>query len=198
MNSVEMFYLQNKLAHSGFRVHNFSYPSVRHSIAENTQSLCRKIHALNVSQLHIVAHSMGGIMAMHLLEFCRNLPTGRIVMLGTPLNGSYVAHRVSAWPLINHLLTKSMGQGLDGTYELPTTTNREIGMIAGNNNSLGFGVLFGGMPESSDGTVLLSETKHPLLKEHIVINATHTSMIFSRKAAALVARFLETGSFEQG
>lgn len=195
MNSVEMYYLQRQLELSGFTVHNFFYPSVRRNVADNTRTLCEKIHKLNLDQLHIVAHSMGGIMTMHLLEHCASLPMGRVVMLGTPLNGSYTAHKVSGWPVVNHLLEKSMPSGLDGNYQLPESTDREIGMIAGSNDTMGFGVLFGGMPEKSDGTVLLSETEHPLLKEHIVINTTHTGMIFSQKAAALVTRFLKTGTF---
>lgn len=196
MNSVEMLYLQHQLELSGFTVHNFFYPSVRRNIADNTRSLCKKIHALNTQALHIVAHSMGGIMTMHLLEHCEGLPQGRVVMMGTPLNGSYVAHKVSRWPLVNQLLEKSMPNGLDGSYPLPESTDREIGMIAGSNDTLGLGMILGGLPESSDGTVLLSETQHPLLKEHIVINTTHTGMIFSRKTSELAVRFLKTGSFK--
>lgn len=196
MNSVEMYYLQHRLERAGFRVHNFFYPTVRRNIAENTQRLCQKIRALNVGQLHIVAHSMGGIMTMHLIEQCQHLPKGRVVMLGTPLNGSYIAHKVSAWPVVNQLLAKSMRHGLDGTYCLPDSVDREIGMIAGNNATLGLGMLLGGLPESSDGTVLLSETQHCLLKEHVVIDATHTGLIFSRQAAELTVRFLNTGRFK--
>lgn len=197
MNSVEMLYLRHKLETSGFTVHNFFYPTVRKSVAENTQTLCKKIHDLKLDQLHIIAHSMGGIMTMHLLEHCKDLPMGRVVMLGTPLNGSYTAHKVSAWPLVNQLLEKSMPEGLDGSFELPESTNRDVGMIAGSNDSLGFGILFGGLPEDSDGTVLLSETKHSLLKEHIIVDATHTGMIFSRKISELAMAFLKTGSFSE-
>lgn len=136
-------------------------------------------------------------MTMHLLEHCKELPVGRVVMLGTPLNGSYIAHKVSAWPVVNQLLEKSMPSGLDGSYKLPESIDRDIGMIAGSNDALGFGMLFGGLPESSDGTVLLSETKHSLLKEHIVVDSTHTGMIFSHKAAELTATFLKTGSFSE-
>jgi pimeloyl-ACP methyl ester carboxylesterase len=195
MNSVEMLYLQRQLELSGFTVHNFFYPSVRKDVAQNTKTLCEKIHKLKLDQLHIVAHSMGGIMTMHLLEHCKSLPMGRVVMLGTPLNGSYTANKVSSWPVVNQLLEKSMPSGLDGSYKLPETTDRDIGMIAGSNDALGFGVLFGGMPEGSDGTVLLSETKHGLLKEHIIVNTTHTGMIFSHQTAELATRFLKTGSF---
>lgn len=195
MNSVEMLYLQRQLELSGFIVHNLFYPSVRRNVADNTRDLCTKIHKLKLDQLHIVAHSMGGIMTMHLLEHCGSLPMGRVVMMGTPLNGSYIAHKVSGWPIVNQLLEKSMPSGLDGSYKLPESTDRDIGMIAGSNDTLGFGVLLGGMPEDSDGTVLLSETKHSLLKEHVVINTTHTGMIFSRQTAELATRFLKTGSF---
>jgi len=196
MNSVEMLYLKRRLEHAGFTVHNLFYPSVRRDVAENTTALCKKISKLQVDQLHIIAHSMGGIMAMHLLTKCQALPTsGRVVMIGTPLNGSYVAHRMQSWPLVNQLLRKSMAQGLDGNYPLPATMHREIGMIAGDNSTLGLGSLLGGMPELSDGTVLVSETQHSLLKEHIVVHSTHSGMLFSRKVAELASRFLRTGQF---
>lgn len=160
MNTVEMLYLERQLSHQGFTVHSMHYASVRRNIAENTRQLHQKIQALKLSNLHIVAHSLGGIIAMRLLQQFPDLPPGRVVMLGTPLNGSYIAKRLMNWPLVNRLLENSMADGLDGQSALPRSVNREIGMIAGNSRA-GLGILVGGLPEDSDGTVLLTDVTQP-------------------------------------
>lgn len=196
MNTVEMLYLERQLSYQGFTVHSMHYASVRQNIAENTRQLHQKIQALKLSNLHIVAHSLGGIIAMRLLQQFPDLPPGRVVMLGTPLNGSYIAKRLMNWPLVNRVLENSMADGLDGQSALPRSVNREIGMIAGNSRA-GLGILVGGLPEDSDGTVLLSETQHPMLKEHITLDISHTGMVFSQKIAHLVGNFLNTGRFSE-
>lgn len=196
MNTVEMLYLERQLNHQGFTVHSMHYASVRRNIAENTRLLYQKINSLNLPELHIVAHSLGGIMAMRLLQQYPELPNGRVVMLGTPLNGSYIAKRLMNWPLVNRLLENSMTDGLDGQSVPPPSLGREVGMIAGNSNA-GLGLVIGGLPGKSDGTVLLSETQHPMLKEHITLDVSHTGMIFSQKIAHLVGNFLNTGTFAE-
>ena len=196
MNSVEMIYLKRQLENQGFMVHSLSYESVKHSIAENTRRLHEKILSLDCTALHIVAHSLGGIMAMHLVEKYPELPIERIVMLGTPINGSYAAKRISRWKIIGQLLTQSMAEGLSGEYSFSQTRRYDIGMIAGSIDSpIGLGILLGELPEENDGTVLLSETKHPVLKEHLVVDKSHTGLVFSPMVGKLVANFLRTGHF---
>lgn len=196
MNAVEMLYLKRQLEKQGFKVHSLSYESVKYSIAENTQKLHQKILTLNCSELHIVAHSLGGIMTMHLLEKYPDLPISRVVMLGTPINGSYAAKRMSQWKIVGRLLTSSMTDGLQGDHVFSDVCQCEIGMIAGSIKSpIGLGLLLGKLPEENDGTVLLSETKHPTISQHLVVNKSHTGLVFSRMVGKLVANFLRTGRF---
>ena len=195
MNPVEMLYLKNQLDKANFTVHSLYYPTVNHDIAENTEHLHRKIKALKLPAVHVVAHSLGGVMTMHLLDHDPELVKGRVVLLGTPLNGSYLAKELAGWPVAKQLLENSMDNGLDGDFPIPTK-QYDIGMIAGKKSTIGLGLLVGGMPEESDGTVLISETKHPMLKEHIVIDTTHTGLVFSKEAAKLTVNFLNNGSFK--
>ncbi|PWQ93679.1 hypothetical protein DKT75_18880 [Leucothrix arctica] len=195
MNSVEMLYLNHQLSKANFTVHSLSYPSAKHDIAHNTQLLKQKLLALNLDSTYIVAHSLGGIMSMHLLALDGLPKIERIVLLGSPLNGSYIADKFMTWPLVNRLLKNSMGNGLDGNFTMPSMPY-EIGMIAGVSDSLGVGTLVGGLPEESDGTVLLSETQHEILKEHIVVDKNHTGLLFSKDVADLTVSFLNTGSFQ--
>ena len=196
MNTVEMLYLARQLEKLGHTVHNLGYSSVSQSIAENTQALRTKIQALGCNEINIVAHSLGGIMALHVLQDCPDLKVKRVVMLGSPITGSYVASRFTHWPVVKQLLDKSMKQGLDGDHKI-TEVACEIGMIAGRIDSpIGMGLLLGKLPGDNDGTVLLEETRHSCVKEHITVNKSHTGLIFSKAVAQLIDVFLQNGHFQ--
>ena len=195
MNTVEMLYLERQLANLGYAVHNLSYASVSRSVLENTDALFSKINALDCDEFSIVAHSLGGIMALHLLQRFPDLPIKRIVMLGSPVTGSYVASRFIKWPIAGQLLRKSMHQGLSGDHDFKPASC-DIGMIAGVIQSpVGMGLLLGKLPGENDGTVLLAETQHPCIKEHITVNKSHTGLIFSKAVCRLIDAFLQKGQF---
>ena len=199
MNPLEMRYLGSQLEKSGFKVHYIYYQSVLKSPAENAAIIQEKIKQLNLPNLHLVGHSLGGVLLMHLFDQIgpneSDLPEGRVVMLGSPVNGSWIAKKVSEWPIVSPLLAKSMPNALSGTDIPVWKTDRDWGMIAGIKGQ-GLGLLTGGMPSTSDGTVLLEETFHPKQKEHIEVNKSHTALLFSKEVAELTSHFLNTGSFK--
>ena len=199
MNPLEMRYLGSQLEKSGFKVHYIYYQSVLKSPAENAAIIQEKIKQLNLPNLHLVGHSLGGVLLMHLFDQIgpneSDLPEGRVVMLGSPVNGSWIAKKVSEWPIVSPLLAKSMPNALSGTDIPVWKTDRDWGMIAGIKGQ-GLGLLTGGMPSTSDGTVLLEETFHPKQKEHIEVNKSHTALLFSKQVAELTSHFLNTGSFK--
>jgi len=198
MNPIEMRYLGSQLEKENFKVHYVFYQSVLKTAAENAQAIHQKITQLDLPDLHIVGHSLGGIITMHLLSQFDDIPEGRVVMLGSPVNGSWVAQKVQDWPIISPLLAKSMPSALSGE-DIPAwgkgDKQRDWGMIAGSKNS-GLGLLTGGLPDDGDGTVLISETKHPQQSAHVVVYKSHTGLLFSKEVAKLTAAFLKTGSFD--
>ncbi len=195
MNSLEMRYLGGQLEKSGFNVHYVFYHSVLKTSAQNACAIHSKIKKLKLSDLHIVAHSLGGIVTMHLLDQFYDVPEGRIVMLGSPVTGSWFAKKIKDWPVISLLLTKSMPTALSGEDIPEWKTQREWGMIAGTYNQ-GLGLLVGGLPSEGDGTVLVEETRHPRQTDHIVVNKSHTALLFSKEVAVLTSSFLKTGRFK--
>ena len=198
MNPLEMRYLGSQLEKSGFNVHYVYYQSVLKSPAENAAIIQKKIIQLNLSNLHLVGHSLGGVLLMHLFDQIdpkeSDLPEGRVVMLGSPVKGSWIAKKFSEWPIVSPLIAKSMPNALSGLDIPEWNTDRDWGMIAGTKGQ-GLGLITGGMPSVSDGTVLLEETIHPKQKEHIQVEKSHTALLFSKKVADLTSRFLNTGSF---
>lgn len=194
MNPLEMRYLGGQLQKSGFQVHYAYYQSVLKTPAENARHIHTKISNLGVNNLHIVAHSLGGLIIMHLFEQFNDVPDGRVVMLGSPVKGSLIAQKFQGWPLISPLIARSMQGALSGENIPAWNSHRDWGMIAGTRNQ-GLGLIIGGLPNISDGTVMLEETQHPKQKEHISVNSSHTGLLFSKEVAQLTTNFLNTGKF---
>lgn len=197
MNPLEMRFLGWQLENSGFHVHYIYYQSVFKTPAENARIIQEKIKKLKVKQLHIVAHSLGGLITMHLFDQFDDIPNGRVVMLGSPVNGSWIAKKMHTWPVVSSLLARSMPNALSGKDIPEWTVKRDWGMIAGIRNRAGLGLLTGGLPNISDGTVLLEETQHPKQTAHISVNRSHTGLLFSKDVSKLTSQFLNTGKFKK-
>lgn len=141
---------------------------------------------------HVVAHSLGGLMVLEALRAEPGLPVGRVACLGTPLCGSGAARRLSANPLTALYLGRSAGLLCNGCTGLPPGV--EVGMVAGT-RPRGLGALvahFGGV---HDGTVALEETRVPGLADHVVVDASHSGLLFSGDVVRRVAGFLAHGRF---
>ena len=195
MNPLEMRYLGTQLEKLGFHVHYVYYQSVLKTPEQNAKIIHDKIKKMNLPDLHLVGHSLGGVVLMHLFDQTDDLPEGKVVMLGSPVNGSWIAQKVQDWPVISPLLAKSMPSALSGVDVPEWNTHRDWGMIAGTKNQ-GLGFLTGGLPGDSDGTVLVEETHHPKQKSHILVDKSHTALLFSKEVAELTSHFLNTAEFQ--
>jgi pimeloyl-ACP methyl ester carboxylesterase len=141
--------------------------------------------------VHVVAHSLGGLIAGAALDHVDALPGGRLVCLGSPLAGSSAARGLREKRL--GLVSGRSGNLLrEGLPRLPP--GREVGMVAGT-RAMGLGRFFGRFEGPNDGTVAVSETRMPGLTGHVEIASSHTGLVFSEPVADLVDRFLRHGSF---
>jgi hypothetical protein len=71
---------------------------------------------------------------------------------------------------------------------------RDFGVVAGT-YPFGVGAIFQSHPRPSDGTILLDETRLQGLRDHVTLRLNHFGLLFSRRCAAEIARFLATGTF---
>jgi pimeloyl-ACP methyl ester carboxylesterase len=100
MNGMDMSLVRLRLRRTlGVNVSQFSYHSVTEGIAENTRRLSNFIRRLHADSVHLVGHSLGGVLALQML---RRFPTdkvNRVVCLGSPLVGSSAAQifRAGVW-----------------------------------------------------------------------------------------------------
>ena len=180
-----------RLGEAGFAPEIFCYPTIG---GGPTAALPRLIESLARADTHVLAHSLGGLVALTALQREPDLPVRRMVCLGSPLCGSAAATGLAGRRLTAVTLGRSAGllQRGCGCWEGAA----RIGMIAGN-TALGLGRYFGRLEGPSDGTVAVAETRLPGLADHVVIPTSHTGLLFSVQAARLVAGFLRTGQFQE-
>jgi pimeloyl-ACP methyl ester carboxylesterase len=169
---------------------------MRRSPQENAVHLNKYLQGIPANVIHLVAQSLGGIVVLHLFDQYPQQKPGRVVMLGTPIRGSQAAQKLAASRWLQHLLGRSVERGLLG--DAPRwQSDRELGMIAG---TAGFGmgklITLGKLQQPNDGTVRLAATCSSGIKDHLALPYSHTGMIFARRVAKAVCRFLHSGVFE--
>jgi hypothetical protein len=186
-----------RLRQSGFSASAYSYRSLAASLDENAQAVAVAFSALpGHGPVHLVGHSMGGIVILHTLARYRLLRLGRVVLVGTPFQGSAVAHRLQAHPAGRWLLGRSIVQWRPtGAAELPTGV--QLGTIAGT-TPLGMGCLVSRLQHPHDGTVTLAETRVPFATDSVVLPVSHTQMLVSTEVTLQIVRFLRSGAFDHG
>lgn len=195
MHGLAMQVIGKLLEQEGFRTHRVSYDFLGASPAENAEALCAEIRALGEPAVHLVGHSLGGIVVLHLLHAHPELAIGRVVLLGSPVKGSGVARRVHDNALLRPLLGRSVEGGLLGGA--PGHDGRvPLGIVTGIGR-FGVSALLYPQEETSDGVVAESETELDNVTERVSVPRSHSALIFSRQCAAHVARFLRTGTFRE-
>lgn len=193
MNSLELLPFGLRLKGHGFRVSYFNYHSILGTPAQAAERLHGRVRSLKVERLHYVAHSLGGLVLMHLFEQFGGLPPGRIVMLGSPVGGSRLARRIAASAMGRPLIGKSLERGLSGE-DLPVWRGeREWAMFTGD-RPFGVATLLGGLGEANDGAVTIEETRHPAQKVHLTLPLNHLGLLYSSITPALTAEFLRSGT----
>jgi len=190
MPGASMHWLSVQLRAQGFEPRIFSYHSVSDQPGEVASRLADLLQA--EGEADVVAHSLGGLLALQALRDRPALPIARVVCLGSPLAGSGAAAGMARWSPATGLLGGSaelLQHGL-GRWD----GRAEVGVVAGRVPH-GLGALFAGFAGDHDGTVAVDETRLPGLADHVVIEASHSGLLFSAQAAAQAAAFLRDGRF---
>ncbi|KFN51236.1 hypothetical protein P873_02945 [Arenimonas composti TR7-09 = DSM 18010] len=191
MRGLTLLPLARRLRAAGFAPMLFDYASLRHGPGPSVDRLAARLLAVGRDQpVHLVGHSLGGLIALETVAAYHGLPPGRVVCLGSPLAGSTTA-RGMCMKHLSPLLGRSCNLLRSGLHEVPH--GRQVGMIAGS-KPVGVGRLFG-LDRESDGTVALWETRLPGLADHCVLPVTHTGLVLSDEVAAFTAGFLREGRF---
>jgi len=176
--------LARALSRSCRRVVNWGYPSLWSPIGRQAEKLAALLAEIEAdhpgARIHLVGHSMGGIIAR--LALARRLPVrfGRLVMIAPPNRGSHVATRLA--PYLGRIcppLTELTDDPGGFVCTLPPPPVDELGIIAASHDFL--------VPEAS--------TRLGCERDYIVLPGLHSSLLWRRETAEQVRHFLECGRF---
>ena len=193
MRSPALLLLSNRLRARGFAPIRFDYASLFRAPSKSMEKLAMRLYSYGKGPVHLVGHSLGGLMALETLNRYQKLPTGRVVCLGSPLAGSATARLLHEKHL--SFMTGKSGPLLRGGL-MHAPDDREVGVIAGAKGR-GMGQIIRKFDGLHDGTVAVWETRIPGLREHLVVPVSHTGLVFSKEVAERTANFLENGCFER-
>lgn len=175
-------HLKNHFPH----VNNWGYSSLWSRIERHGAALARVLSdieaAADIEHVHLVTHSMGGIIAR--LALAERMPTklGRMVMLAPPNGGSHVARWLA--PVLG-LIVPPVKQLSDHCQSfvacLPPLEGVHVGVVAA----------------AADELVCEKSTHLPNEADHITLPGFHSSILWYDETARQVAHFLRNGRFER-
>jgi hypothetical protein len=202
---ASMWPLGRALRREGYYVVNIGYPSQRAPIAELAERALGPVFGgarVGVDpgrRVHVVTHSLGGILVRRWLRAHGVPPTlGRVVMLGPPNAGSEIVDTLAGWRLYRWLNGPA---GLDlGTASEhapatlgPVPAGVEVGVIAGD---FSWNPLFSALIEGvDDGKVSVARTHLAGEADHFTLPYSHTWLMNHAETQRQVLGFLREGRF---
>lgn len=198
--SRAMAEIETRLSAAGYQVTNLDYPSTDITIEEAANDYLGKAVAAILqkgeNKIHLVTHSLGGIVVREYLQK-NSLPEGsRIVMLAPPNHGSELADFLKDNPLYEAFMGPA-GQALTtDPASKPNTLgplNYEIGIITGNEDHFPiFSFLFNG---PYDGKVSVESARLPEMTDFLVVPCGHTFIMNDDTVIMQIQYFLKNGKF---
>ena len=176
--------LAKRLENAGFDTWNWGYPSVVGSVERHATRLRNLLDELesdpNVSRIHLVTHSMGGIVGWIALSDGIPGKFGRFVLLTPPGRGSWAA-TTFGW------IVRWVCPGVDQLSTRPDSLVNRLAPLDG--------VEVGVIGASFDFVVPAANSHMPGEREHRIVPGLHHQVLFRTDVTEAVIRFLQRGSF---
>ncbi|NBV45360.1 MAG: hypothetical protein EBR86_06880 [Planctomycetia bacterium] len=183
-NRLLLGLLASRLRHRGYATETWGYRNMCCSIMVHAERFAAELRRLDTStaydRIHLVTHSMGCIIARAALGIYRPAKLGRFVMLAPPNRGSAVATAMeSVFGGVFRPVAELTTVETSLVNSLPMPTGIELGVVAA------------GM----DALISWESTRPDVPHDHVTVPCLHSSLLYRRDAADLVAGFLAAGAF---
>lgn len=179
--------LRRNLDKVGYRTRNWGYPSTRDLIERHADRLAKVLQQesedRSLSKIHLVTHSMGGILARAALLQADLPKLSRIVMLAPP-NGGSSAARFAA-PIFGWLwkplseLSDAPSSYVNSLPDFRTHRQIELGIIEA----------------QLDGVVSPESVRLAGQVDHAIVKSRHGTLPWHPQAVKFVSQFLTHGKF---
>lgn len=183
-NSMMLAVLAHRLRRHGYRTDPWGYRNMCCSLLVHADRFADVLRSLDadpaIDTLHLATHSMGCIIARAALDRFRPTKLGRFVMLAPPNRGSFVATAAAG----------TFGRFFRPVVELSTAEDSLV-----NSLPMPQGVELGVITAGRDAIIAPESTRPDSPHDHATVHCLHSSLLFRRDAAELVAAFLRDGRF---
>jgi pimeloyl-ACP methyl ester carboxylesterase len=200
--SHSMDKMEQALIDGGYTTANIDYPSRSMKIQDLTALAMNEgvndCQSKDATAIHLVTHSMGGILARYYLAKNKLPKFGHLVQLAPPNQGSLVTDqfRKEQWyKWVTGPAGQQLGTGKDGVPGLLGAVDFSTGVIAGNEHSPLDNWLAEVIPGEDDGKVSVSHAKVEGMADFIVLPYTHISIMKQVEVIAQTLHFLKHGNF---
>lgn len=193
--------MEETLEEAGFQVRNIGYESTKRTVEElAVETIPRALDACgDVTPVHFVTHSMGGILIRQYVEHDEIGPLGRVIMLGPPNQGSEVVDtydRFSAFEWFSGPAGLQLGTGEASIPRSLGPVSFDVGIIAGTRSINP--ILSTILPDRDDGKVSVESTRVEGMSDHLELPVNHVFMMRDPEVIAQVIHYLDHGSFFRG
>ena len=185
----------------GYQTTILSYPSRHQSIQiladDHLAPAIQNCQKEGAQKIHLITHSLGGIIVRDYLSRYKVKELGRVVMLAPPNQGSEVVDKIGHWRAFKAINGPAGGQLGTADASPPKAlgpVTYPVGIIAGDRsiNPINSCMING----SDDGKVSIENTKVEGMTDHIVIHRTHPMIMRRQETITLSIRFLQHGRFK--
>lgn len=187
--------LAQQCVRSGFSCINLPYPSFRNTLEQMVERLDLLIQkeAPNYREIHLLTHSLGGVIARRYLDACPHEKCSKVLMIAPPLHGSMVIDWLAESPLRKVL--GPAGEFLS-TVQMAgecSTICQDVESAVIMGDRVKIPILHHAIEGANDGIVRVEAGEINGLNDFKIVHADHTFITSHPEVLESAARFLTTG-----
>ena len=172
----------------------FFWPTVQKNFRANAEALEKFLRAIDAQTIHLVGHSLGGVLIRALFHYFPAQRPGRVVTWGSPHQGSLAAVSLAQSAFGRWMLGASIAELLAGEPARWQSPVRVLGTLSGD-LPCGLGAVIARLPRPHDGVVTVAESGFAPAADACTLPASHFGMLWSRAVVDQTCQFLRTGRF---